>query len=95
MRDLENLKRSGQLGVKVNIVAQGAGQPKVVFKHIKCLWVSEMFYGSKLFFQGCKAQGANLLAQKSDVKVVKKRFGWLDADIILEKYVKEDVQLFE
>lgn len=31
-----------------------------------------------------------MLAQKPDVKVVKKRFGWVDEDVILELDIKKD-----
>ena len=50
-RGLEGLKRSGQLGVKVNIVAQVAGQPEVVFEGTQRLGVGKMLYGPKLLFR--------------------------------------------
>lgn len=61
-RDLESMKRSGQLSVKVNIVAEVAGQPEVVFERTQYLGIGEMLYSFKLFFQGGEAQEINLLA---------------------------------
>ena len=74
---------------------QVAGQPEVVFERTQCLGVGEMLYDSKLLFRDGEAQGVNLLAQKSNIGVVKERFGWLDGDVILEKDVEEDAQLLE
>ena len=54
-----------------------------------------MFYGSKLLFQGGGAQGVNLLAQKSNVGVIKEGFGWFDGDVILEKDIEEKAQLLK
>ena len=79
----------------MNVVAQIAGQLEVVFEHTQCLGVSEMLYGFKLFFRGGEAQGANLLAQKSDIRVVKEGFGRLNEDVIFEKDVKEDAQFLK
>lgn len=49
-----------------------------------------MLYSFKLFFQGGKAQEANLLAQKSNIRIVKEGFYRFDRDIIFEENVKED-----
>lgn len=49
-----------------------------------------MLYGSKLFFRGDEAQRVNLLAQKSDVGIIKEGFCRFDRDVILEKNVKEN-----
>ena len=57
--------------------------------------IGEMLYGSKRLFRGGEAQGVNLLAQKSNVGVVKEGFGQLDGDVILEKDVEGDAQLLE
>ena len=79
----------------MNIVAQVACQPEEVFKHSQCLWIGEMPYGSKLLMRGGKAQGVNLLAQKSDIGVVKEGLGRLDGNIIFEKDDEEDAKLLE
>ena len=94
-RGFEGLKWSSQLGIKVNVVAQVARQPEVVFECSQPLRIGETLYGPKLFLGGGKAQGVNLLAQKFDVGVVKEGLGRLDGNIIFEKDVEEDAKLLE
>ena len=94
-RGFEGLKWSSQLGVKVNVVAQVARQPEIVFERFQLLRIGEMPYGPRLFLGGDKAQGVNLLAQKFDVGVVKEGLGRLDGNVIFEKDVEEDAKLLE
>ena len=91
----KGLKRSSQLSVKVNVVAQIACQPEVVFERSERLRIGEMLYGPKFLLRGGKAQEVNLLAQKSDVGVVKEELSRLDGNVIFEKDVEEDVKLLE
>lgn len=54
-----------------------------------------MLYSSKLLFKGGEPQKVDALAQKSNVRVVKKRRGGLDGKVILKKDVEKNIQLFE
>ena len=59
----------------MNVVAQIANHPKVVFERIQCLRIGEVFYGFELLLRGSEAHGVNLLAQKLNVGVIKEGLG--------------------
>lgn len=79
----------------MHVILEIAGQAKLGLEYAKYLGVYKMFSSLKLLLEDGETQNINVLAQKSNIGIVKKKLDGLDRDIILEKDVKKNIQLLK
>lgn len=79
------------MSIKRYVILDVANQAKIVLECAQILGIYEVLYSSKHLFTSGETPGFNAFGQKSNVRVVKKRFDRLDRDVILKEDVKKNI----